>query len=144
MKFSPLGIGSASREGTMWGWLRRLLRPAPLSQEPEPFQAVADRRVSHLRSDGVLIIDRLDYFPHGPLARVASVRGAEIIGVRRRKSDGFTCLAVRMPGSSRAYNVELAAIVAIVIGNREFRPKFHDMRWEQAAAQLREFIDEAS
>lgn len=86
-------------------------------------------------------LDRLVYRLHGPSRAVRTVAGAGVVGVVPRKRDGVPCLAIRAPNSPRTDYVDLDCIDEIVLQGRALRPAFRHMRFEEAAAQLRGFIE---
>ena len=90
-----------------------------------------------------ILLDQVQYVPHGALARKATAKDVQYLGVLPRNSDGIHCLSFRKPNSSKAYNVELSYVLGIDIGARRWhRPDTNSFTWRQRAAELRSFIEE--
>lgn len=133
----------------MFGWLRRLMggeRERSKEQEDvEPIRftvppAPAKNQSLPLPQAGTRILDRYVYASrNGREDRTA--RNVEYLGIVERPSDGFTCLAVRMPGSTKRHLMEVAQVVEVEIAGRVHRPTPMHERFAETADKLRAFIE---
>lgn len=134
----------------MFEWLRRLMGGGIAPREPEVgeplrFASPPERRPSPARlvapaAPSARIIDRYVYASRNG-REDHTARGVEYLGIVERPSDGFTCLAVRMPGSTKRHLMEVAQVVEVEIAGRVHRPTPLHERYAETAEKLRAFIE---
>ncbi|WP_336490393.1 hypothetical protein [Methylobacterium nigriterrae] len=91
-----------------------------------------------------ILLDAVTYRTLGrsEAGRVVTLHEVAYLGVIERPSDGFTVLSVLKPGASRAFSIEVGALLSISAHGRVWRPETHERRWRLRAAELRAFVEE--
>ena len=86
-------------------------------------------------------LENLTYHTLSGDGRGTTIYNVAYLGVIARKSDGFTTLSVRKPGSSKAFNIETGRVVSIGLYGRVWQPEAHYSRWALRAAEIRAFVE---
>lgn len=116
----------------------------------ERHQQVRVRPASYTGTEGVtyegphIMLDAVTYRTLGrsEAGRVVILHDVAYLGVIERPSDGFTVLSVLKPGASRAFSIEMGALLSVSAHGRVWHPKTHERRWRLRAAELRAFVEE--